>query len=69
MESFDAKIRKVGSSLGVLIPKNIVEELNVDENSKVKVLLTKTNPEAIKKLLGLAEGSRGFHREHEEREF
>ncbi len=37
------KIRKVGNSLGVILPKEIQEALNVSEGDEIAALLTKDN--------------------------
>lgn len=82
MEAFEATVRRVGTSLGVLIPKEIANGIKVHEKSKVKVVMLPSgksgqtikveipiNPKPFKTLLGLTKGARPFRREDEVREF
>lgn len=71
MEVFDAKVRQVGSSLGVLIPKEIIDENELKENETVKMfILRKKNPELIEKSFGLFKKSKKkFIRDRKDREF
>jgi antitoxin component of MazEF toxin-antitoxin module len=47
------KVRKWGSSLGVIIPKGIVEELNLTEDQDVAIDL-KTTSNVLRDLFGSA---------------
>jgi len=38
---FESKVRRVGSSLGLLIPKEIVEGENIKEAQIIKVIVVK----------------------------
>lgn len=62
MELFESKIRKVGSSLGFLVPKRIVEEDNLRTGEEVQVALIKRNKALIESAFGSAKGH-AFKRE------
>lgn len=68
MEFFEAKVRKVGNSLGVLIPKEMAKAIR--EGQKVKVGIYPTDRErlkAIRESFGMARGAPPFVREKEDR--
>jgi len=65
---FKAKVRKVGTSLGVLIPKEIATEEKIKEGEKVEVsLLKEKRLEEVFKLFGTAKGTKPFVRDREDR--
>lgn len=66
---FKAKVRKVGTSLGVLIPKKIIEESEIKEGEEVAVviLLEAEREKLIKKAFGMTKGAGPFIREKEDR--
>jgi antitoxin component of MazEF toxin-antitoxin module len=71
-EMFEAKVRNVGTSLGILIPKEIAKRENVKIGESVEVSLfrlrkKKEIEEAINKLFGSAKGAKSFRREHKDR--
>jgi len=67
-EMFRAKVRKVGTSLGVLIPKEFIEEQKIKEGEKVEVGLLKENRlKLIEKAFGSAKGAKPFERDRTER--
>ena len=63
-------IRRVGSSLGVLIPKKVIEEERLKEGDAVEIALyTRSKEERLKilkKAFGIAKGAKPFVREYEE---
>jgi len=70
-EEFEAKVRMVGTSLGVLIPKEVVKQENLKPGENVEVILVKRNvnrQDLLEKALGMARGLGPFHREHKDRE-
>ncbi len=69
MVIFESKIRKVGSSLGLLIPKEIVDCENIKEAQIVKVAILKKDKSLIDKAFGIAPGLGPFVRENDDREF
>ena len=67
-ELFTAKIRKVGTSLGVLIPKEIVKEEKLREGQKIELsLLKRRRIEEVLKLFGTAKGAMPFERDRIDR--
>ena len=70
-EVFEATVRKVGTSLGLLIPKEIINEEKIKEGEKVKVGLLKkrTHRELreVSSLFGSAKGTKPFKRDHIDR--
>ncbi len=67
-EMFKAKVRKVGTSLGVLIPKEIAAQEKIKEGEEVEVgLLKNRKVDEVLKLFGTAKGTRHFVRDGEDR--
>lgn len=67
-ELFKAKVRKVGSSLGVLIPKEVANAEKIKEGEEIEVSLLKRRKLAeLLKLVGTAKGAQPFERDREER--
>ncbi len=65
---FKAKVRKVGTSLGVLIPKEFAEKEKIKEGEIIDVSLLKARRlEDVMKLWGIAKGSKPFVRGREDR--
>jgi len=62
-ELFKAKVRKVGSSLGILIPKEVIEKQKIKEGEEVEVgLLKQRKLEEVLRLIGTAKGTKPFER-------
>ena len=68
-KTFRAKVRNVGTSLGVLIPKEIVEEEKVRKGEEVEVSILRRNIRDVIRLFGTAKQVAEFERDHTEREF
>jgi len=68
---FESKIRKVGTSLGVLIPSTVTKEERLEEGGTVTVSLIKPDFKAVERAFGLTKGKRlgPFGREHKDRAF
>ena len=65
---FKAKVRRVGTSLGVLIPKEIVEEERIKEGQEIELgLLKRRKLEEVWKLIGTAKGTKPFERDRIDR--
>lgn len=47
--------RKWGNSLGITLPKEVVEQEHIQENEKIKVLILKDS-RALKKTFGMVRG-------------
>lgn len=67
-ELFKTKVRKVGTSLGVLIPKELIEKEKIKEGEEVEVgLLKQRKLEEVLKLIGTAKGTKPFERDRTDR--
>lgn len=67
-ELFKAKIRKVGTSFGVLIPKELIEEQKLREGEEVDVsVLKKRNLKEVLKMFGTAPKTKPFKRDRIDR--
>lgn len=71
-ETFKAKVRKVGTSLGILVPKEFVEREGIKEGEEVQVdLLKKRKLEEvereIERMFGIAKGAKPFERDRTDR--
>jgi antitoxin component of MazEF toxin-antitoxin module len=67
-EVFKTKVRSVGTSLGILIPKSIAMKDHIRIGEEIEVaLLKRRRLELIEKAFGLAKGSESFKREHRDR--
>ncbi|MBI4009761.1 MAG: AbrB/MazE/SpoVT family DNA-binding domain-containing protein [Candidatus Aenigmarchaeota archaeon] len=65
---FKTKIRKVGTSLGVLIPKELIEKQKIKEGEEVEIgLLKRKKLEEVLKLFGTAKGTKPFERDRIDR--
>ncbi len=69
MNVFESKVRRVGSSFGLLIPKEIVEGEKIRESQTVKVVIIKKDLALIDKAFGSAPKLKPFIRENDDREF
>ena len=54
--SYQTITKRWGNSLGLVIPKQIVEESHIRENEKVTVLIIKDSQKVLQKTFGIAEG-------------
>jgi len=67
-ELFKAKIRKVDSSLGILIPKEVIEKQKIKEGKEVEVeLLKQRKLEEVLRLIGTAKDTKPFERDRIDR--
>ena len=67
-ELFKAKVRRVGTSLGVLIPKEVIEGGKIKEGQEVELsLLRRRKLEEIEKMFGIAKGAKPFERDRTDR--
>lgn len=57
------KVRRIGTSLGVLIPKNLIKNKNIKVGEEIEITLLKKRKDLIVKFFGIAKGARPFHRE------
>lgn len=71
MELFRARLRRVGNSLSVLVPKKALDELHVAEGDEVEVALFPPPPERRRRLdawVGSIPGLAPFERERQDRD-
>lgn len=67
-EVFRVKVRRVGDSLGFLIPKGIADKENIKEGEEVDVsVLKQRKMEELLKLRGTAKGFKPFRRDRTDR--
>jgi len=67
-ELFKAKVRKVGTSLGILIPKGIAEQDKIKAGQEIQVSFLKQRKlEEVLKLFGTAKGAKPFVRDRTDR--
>lgn len=64
---FESKIRRVGSSFGLLIPKEVVKTRHLEAGKPVMVALLERDPRAVSAAFGWARGATSFTRDHAER--
>jgi hypothetical protein len=64
-ESFETKVRNVGTSLGVLIPKEVAKDMHIKKGEEIRVtILKQRKSKDLSKLFGIAKGAKPFKREH-----
>ena len=51
-----AHTKKWGNSIGLLIPKDIVEKENIKENQDVNIIIVRDSSEAFNKTFGIGKG-------------
>ena len=70
-EVFEAKLRRVGNSLGIIIPKEVIQATGYDDGDTIQVSIPSDNFEERNRLMrsiaGMYRGKGGFEREKEDR--
>jgi antitoxin component of MazEF toxin-antitoxin module len=67
-ETFKTRLRKIGTSLGVIIPKDVLEREGAKEGEEVRMsIVDNRKVEAIDKLFGIAKGTKPFKRDRIDR--
>ena len=64
---FKVKVRRIGSSLGVLIPKRMIDKKKIKEGEEIEISLLKRRKELIAKAFGIAKGAGPFERDNSDR--
>ncbi|MBS3113558.1 hypothetical protein J4448_00490 [Candidatus Woesearchaeota archaeon] len=65
---FKVKLRKIGTSAGLLVPKGVMEEEKLKVGEEVEVVLFKKKKlEDIEKMFGTAKGAKPFVRDRTDR--
>lgn len=68
MALFKAKVRKVGTSIGILIPKDIAVQENLRIGEEIELsLLKKRRLADIERAFGSAKGAKPFERDRTDR--
>ena len=67
-ELFRAKARKIGTSVGVLIPKGIIQQEKIKIGEEIKFHIVKERKlDEVWKLIGTAKGTKLFERDRIDR--
>ena len=70
-EVFEAKLRKIGNSLGVIIPSNLIEELGVHRGDMIHVAIpvisNEKRNELLRRIAGTYQKTKAFKRDKEDR--
>ena len=67
-ELFRAKARKIGTSVGVLIPKGIIQQEKIKIGEEIKFQIVKERKlDEVWKLIGTAKGTKPFERDRIDR--
>lgn len=70
MEAFRARLRRVGNSLSVLVPKQTLDELHVGEGDEVEVTVHRVDSDQMRRLrslIGTSPGLGPFKRDRRDR--
>lgn len=65
--TFKSKVRSVGTSLGILLPKEVVNEEKIKEGEEIEVSILKKNLKLIRESFGIDKGTTKFERDHTDR--
>ncbi|HLD58660.1 MAG TPA: hypothetical protein VI977_03405 [archaeon] len=66
MRVFETKVRRVGTSFGVLIPKEVIQEDKLKKNETVQVAILKKDLSLLERAFGSVKGG-PFKRDHNDR--
>ena len=67
-QMFKAKVRRVGTSFGVLIPMEVITKERIKEGEEIELSILKAQKlEAINRLFGIAKGAKPFIRDRTDR--
>ena len=64
---FKAKVRRIGTSLGILIPKELLQEKKISEGDEIELSILKKRKELIDRAFGIPKGIGPFTRAIEEK--
>jgi len=56
METIDVKVKKWGNSLGVVIPKEIINSKNLKEGSEIELIIRPLKKTKVKNVFGILKG-------------
>ena len=66
-ELFKTKVREVGTSFGILIPKSIADAGKIEKGDEIFVSVIKKDLGLVKRSFGMAKGAKSFERERVDR--
>jgi antitoxin component of MazEF toxin-antitoxin module len=66
---FKTKVRRIGSSLGVLIPKKLIDERSVKEGEEIEIAVIRRKKKLISSSFGMAKGASHFRRDKRDRTY
>ncbi|AJF60227.1 MAG: hypothetical protein QT03_C0001G0732 [archaeon GW2011_AR10] len=69
VQVFETKLRKVGSSWGALIPKEVVKQEKIGEGEKIQLAVIKKDISLLEKAFGSVKNAKPFRRDHKDRVF
>jgi antitoxin component of MazEF toxin-antitoxin module len=64
---FISTVRPIGTSLGLIIPNEVVKQEGIKSGRKVEVAIMSTNFDLIRKLMGTMKGAPPFERDRKDR--
>ncbi len=65
--TFEAKLRRIGNSLGIIIPSEVLDELGYGQGDNVRVMIPLKRRERLLALAGMYVGKPRFKRDKRER--
>lgn len=65
--TFEAKLRRIGNSLGIIIPSEVLDELGYGQGDNVKVMIPLKRKERLLALASMYVGKPRFKRDKRER--
>jgi len=68
LDTFEGKVRKVGTSFGVIIPNEVIKGERIKKDEIVKVAIIKKDFSLLDKAFGSVKAG-PFKRDHSDREF
>lgn len=67
MDVFVSKVRPIGSSLGIIIPKDVVDSEHLHSGSEVRVSIIRPDFRKLKELMGTVVEKVPFERDRRDR--
>ncbi len=56
MEQINAKVKKWGNSLGIVLPKTLVDNQQLKEGTEIEILVQAKNKTKVKDVFGILKG-------------
>ncbi|MBI2598187.1 MAG: hypothetical protein HYW50_03255 [Candidatus Diapherotrites archaeon] len=69
MQVFETKLRRVGSSWGALIPKEVVKQEKIGKGEKIQMAVIKKDLSLLEKAFGSVKNAKPFKRDRKDRVF